>query len=51
MNAGEGKGYGITRVLEGGALWEKAACSVSVVKGISALGFAVRQVRVQQKAI
>jgi len=23
---GEGKGYGITRVLEGGNLWEKAAC-------------------------
>ena len=30
---GVGKGYGITRVLEGGRLWEKAACSVSVVRG------------------
>ena len=30
---GEGEGYGITRVLEGGNLWEKAACSVSVVRG------------------
>jgi hypothetical protein len=28
-----GGGYGITRVLEGGNLWEKAACSVSVVTG------------------
>ncbi len=28
-----GGGYGITRVLEGGNLWEKAACSVSVVRG------------------
>lgn len=28
-----GKGYGITRVLEGGNLWEKAACSVSIVRG------------------
>ena len=28
-----GMGYGITRVLEGGNLWEKAACSVSVVRG------------------
>ncbi|EKX41594.1 hypothetical protein GUITHDRAFT_164330 [Guillardia theta CCMP2712] len=30
---GEGQGFGITRVLEDGNLWEKAACSVSVVKG------------------
>ena len=30
--AGDG-GYGLTRVLEGGNLWEKAACSVSVVRG------------------
>ena len=30
---GEGKGFGITRVLEGGNLWEKAACSVSIVRG------------------
>lgn len=28
------QGFGITRVLEGGELLEKAACSVSIVHGV-----------------
>ncbi|CAN0164482.1 unnamed protein product [Ectocarpus fasciculatus] len=31
---GASKGFGITRVLEGGELLEKAACSVSVIHGV-----------------
>lgn len=31
---GEGQGYGITRVMEGGAVLEKAAANVSVVQGL-----------------
>lgn len=29
-----GQSFGITRVLEGGRLLEKAACSVSVIRGV-----------------
>ncbi|CAM9669922.1 unnamed protein product, partial [Hapterophycus canaliculatus] len=31
---GSSKGFGITRVLEGGELLEKAACSVSIIHGV-----------------
>lgn len=30
----EGSGFGVTRVLEGGRLFEKAACNVSVIGGV-----------------